>query len=82
MTAIAHGHLIFRQPSSTPERAAGRPPNLAERFAGKLRLWRRRIRDREALLRFTHRDMRDMGITPADISWEVSQPFWREAPRR
>jgi len=47
-----------------------------------LRLWRRRVRDREALQQLSYRDMRDIGATPADIAWEVSQPFWREPRQR
>jgi uncharacterized protein YjiS (DUF1127 family) len=47
-----------------------------------LRLWRRRIRDRQALRELSYRDMRDIGATPADIDWEMSQPFWREPRRR
>jgi uncharacterized protein YjiS (DUF1127 family) len=26
--------------------------------------------------------MRDIGATPSDIDWELSQPFWREPRRR
>lgn len=81
MSASVHGCLKFRQ-ASAPNSIAPRALSLVGHVAGTLRLWRRRMRDRAALRRLTYRDMRDMGITPADISWEVSQPFWREAPRR
>jgi uncharacterized protein YjiS (DUF1127 family) len=81
MSAITHGRVNFLHPSATPNPAAGRAKSLGQRIAGTFRLWRRRIRDRRALQQLTYRDMRDIGATPAEIDWEMSQPFWRE-PRR
>jgi uncharacterized protein YjiS (DUF1127 family) len=82
MTAISHPHLSFLHRSRKPGRASGAAIGLAQRIARTLRLWRRRMRDREALGQLTYRDMRDIGATPADIAWEVSQPFWREPRQR
>lgn len=42
-----------------------------------LRLWRRRARERAELARFTTRDLRDIGITPADAAYEIGKPVWR-----
>ena len=82
MTAISHERLSFRHRSREPNYVTGGAIGLAQRTARTLRLWRRRMRDREALLQLTFRDMRDIGATPADVAWEVSQPFWREPRQR
>ena len=82
MTAISHQHLSFLHQSREPNDVAGRATGLARRMTRTLRLWRRRVRDREALQQLSYRDMRDIGATPADIAWEVSQPFWREPRQR
>jgi uncharacterized protein YjiS (DUF1127 family) len=82
MNAITHGRLTFFHPSARPNHAAGRAVGLRQRITSTLRLWRRRVRDRQALRQLTYRDMRDIGATPADIEWEMSQPFWREPRRR
>ncbi|HKU98812.1 MAG TPA: DUF1127 domain-containing protein [Vineibacter sp.] len=42
-----------------------------------LRLWRRRARERAELARFSTRELRDIGITPADALHEISKPAWR-----
>jgi len=42
-------------------------------------LWRRRARDRRALRRMDDRDLRDLGITAADLHRELARPFWRDA---
>jgi uncharacterized protein YjiS (DUF1127 family) len=82
MTAISHGRLSFLHQSRKPSYVTGGAIGLAQRIARTLSLWRRRMRDREALQQLSYRDMRDIGATPADIAWEVSQPFWREPRQR
>lgn len=82
MTAVTHGGLSFLHPSPNSSRATDRVIGLNRRIARTLRRWRQRMREREALLQLSYRDMRDIGATPAEISWEASQPFWREARRR
>ncbi len=82
MSAITHGRLTFLHAPAKPDQTAGSTMGLGQRVSGALRLWRRRMRDREVLQRLTYRDMRDIGATPADIDWEMSQPFWREPRRR
>jgi uncharacterized protein YjiS (DUF1127 family) len=46
-------------------------------LAAQFRLWRRRIRERRALAEFTDRDLRDIGVTRADVQNELAKPFWR-----
>lgn len=40
--------------------------------------WRRRVRSRAELLRFTDRQLRDIGVTRADVQREHAKPFWRD----
>ena len=80
MTTISHQRLSFIHQSRGA--VTGEPVGLAQRITRTLRLWRRRMREREALQQLSHRDMRDIGATPADVAWEVSQPFWRETRQR
>jgi uncharacterized protein YjiS (DUF1127 family) len=50
---------------------------LHRRLLAKLRLWRERARARNALAQVDERSLRDAGISPAQASFEASQPFWR-----
>jgi uncharacterized protein YjiS (DUF1127 family) len=43
----------------------------------KLRLWRRRARERTELSRFTERELHDIGISPTDALREINKPVWR-----
>ena len=45
-------------------------------------LWRRRAHDREQILRFTERDLRDAGLTTGDIYRELATPFWKAGAGR
>jgi uncharacterized protein YjiS (DUF1127 family) len=82
MTAITHGALSFLHPSPKPNHVTGSAVGMRQRITRTLRLWRRRMRERDALQRLSDRDLRDIGATRADIAWEMSQPFWREPRRR
>jgi uncharacterized protein YjiS (DUF1127 family) len=55
-------------------RAAG----LVRRVWQTIRIWRRRAEERASLSRFSERDMRDVGLSPWDVQWEIAKPFWRE----
>ena len=44
---------------------------------GTLRLWRRRAIERSMLAHMSQRDIADMGMTEADIRYEMDKPFWR-----
>jgi uncharacterized protein YjiS (DUF1127 family) len=39
--------------------------------------WRRRLRDRRALVAMSDRSLRDIGLTRDDADWEARKPFWR-----
>lgn len=44
----------------------------------RLRLWRRRARDRRELLRLDTRLLRDIGVTADEARCEATKPFWRD----
>jgi uncharacterized protein YjiS (DUF1127 family) len=41
------------------------------------RLWRRRVSEREQILRFDQRELRDAGLTSGDVYRELATPFWK-----
>jgi uncharacterized protein YjiS (DUF1127 family) len=43
----------------------------------RLRRWRRRIRERAQLARLSARELRDLGVSPAQAAYEAGKPFWR-----
>jgi len=45
-----------------------------------LRDWRRRSAERNALARLDTRTLRDIGLDPGTVDYEIRQAFWR--PRR
>jgi uncharacterized protein YjiS (DUF1127 family) len=68
--------------SSLARRLAGAqlrraPESLAARIHGVLAAWRRRAQGRAQLAQFGERELRDIGLTPADAARECAKPFWR-----
>jgi uncharacterized protein YjiS (DUF1127 family) len=45
---------------------------------GAVREWWRRSRSRETLAQLSDRELRDVGLTRADVVRECGKPFWRE----
>ena len=39
--------------------------------------WRRRARERRELATLDSRTIRDLGLSPSDVQFEVNKPFWR-----
>jgi uncharacterized protein YjiS (DUF1127 family) len=39
--------------------------------------WRKRAKAREELSHLSERDARDIGLTAAQVEFEVSKPFWQ-----
>jgi uncharacterized protein YjiS (DUF1127 family) len=39
--------------------------------------WRRRAHDRDELARLDSRSIRDLGLSPGDVQFEINKPFWR-----
>ena len=57
-------------------RDAAPTETLAARVGRTLAAWRRRARSRTQLARFSARELRDIGLTPADAARECAKPFW------
>jgi uncharacterized protein YjiS (DUF1127 family) len=48
-----------------------------ERVVRWLVQWRRRRRELTELARLGERELRDIGVTPAEVAAELRKPFWR-----
>ena len=61
------------------DRAASRPAGASplSGILGTLRLWRQRTMERSMLAHTSQRDIADMGMTEADVRYEIDKPFWR-----
>lgn len=46
-------------------------------FVRTFATWRRRAQDRRELANLDHRTIRDIGLSPSEIQFESSKPFWR-----
>ena len=46
-------------------------------FGQLLASWRRRAHERRELANLDHRTIRDLGLSPGDIQFEINKPFWR-----
>lgn len=58
-------------------RSAASNGALLDRAIARLRLWQSRARSRQELAKLSPRDLRDIGLTPAQAGFEVDKPFWR-----
>ena len=72
MAAITHSSLTNSQPLAVRPWVRG--------LAATLRLWRRRVRERQMLANLTDRELADFGATTADVYRELATPFWRAQP--
>jgi uncharacterized protein YjiS (DUF1127 family) len=79
MAAITHPSLTNSQQLSVRPWLGGRQGPLA-RFAAMLRLWRRRVHERQVLASLSDRELADFGATSADVYRELATPFWRAPP--
>ncbi len=41
------------------------------------RTWRKRVRDRRELAAMSERQLNDMGMSWAEIAFEIEKPFWQ-----
>jgi len=52
--------------------------DAAQSFVATLRVWRRRLRERDQLSRMDERLLKDIGITRAEALRLSDKPFWKE----
>jgi uncharacterized protein YjiS (DUF1127 family) len=83
MAALVHQSLTNCQALSLHPRYPAAPrPGLLARWTETLNLWRRRAHERRELASFSHRDLRDIGVSSSDVWHEIRQPFWRSSLQR
>jgi uncharacterized protein YjiS (DUF1127 family) len=51
--------------------------DLFSRLADTFHLWRERYAMRRELAAWSDRDLHDIGLSSADVAYEVDKPFWR-----
>ena len=47
-------------------------------FSHILAAWRQRARERRELAQLDRRTIQDLGLSPGEVQFEASKPFWRE----
>ncbi|HUN42191.1 MAG TPA: DUF1127 domain-containing protein [Acetobacteraceae bacterium] len=70
---------LTRSPPIGLARGFAMPSGVAlfSRIGRTLRVWRRRMREREEMARLSDRELRDMRASHADVWRETNQWFWR-----
>ena len=53
-------------------------PTFFARIKATLRVWSERRAARRELARIDARSLRDVGIAPEQVAYEIAQPFWRD----
>jgi uncharacterized protein YjiS (DUF1127 family) len=74
--------LVRHEPAAAiPDRLVEAPPArwrlILGSIAATLRDWRRRSVERSELARLDARTLRDIGVDPGTVDYEMRQPFWR-----
>jgi uncharacterized protein YjiS (DUF1127 family) len=64
---------VFTHESMINHHGHGFFSQLAETF----HTWRERYAMRSELSRWSERDLHDIGVSSADVAYEVDKPFWR-----
>lgn len=52
-------------------------PSIAARLVDMLLDWNERARSRRQLAGLTEGELKDIGLSPSDVTIESSKPFWR-----
>ena len=75
MSSLAQ-RLVAARLRRDDRRDAAVTETVAARVGRTLAEWRRRARSRAQLARCSPRELRDIGLTPADAVRECAKPFW------
>jgi uncharacterized protein YjiS (DUF1127 family) len=81
MTSLTHLHPRASACSQAAVRRRTALDDLsdaAQSFIATLRVWRRRMRERDQLARLDDRMLSDIGLTRVDADYLANKPFWRE----
>ncbi len=54
-----------------------RQTGVVSRLLQLLLTWQERAHQRHALQQLSGRDLRDLGLSQADVTLEANKPFWR-----
>jgi len=73
MTTLTRSSLTDFQVPARPRTA----PSLLARIIATLRVWRRRVRERQRLAELTEYELHDFGASSGDRFQELAKPFWR-----
>jgi len=80
MAALVHRAVTKSQAIALPAAFGDLSrPSLAARLGETLRLWQRRMRERQELSHLNDRELRDMRASHADVWNETNQWFWRSS---
>ena len=60
-----------------PAQANAAPRQRFAAIRATLAMWRKRLAERALLARMDEREIRDLGISVADVVMEINKPFWR-----
>jgi uncharacterized protein YjiS (DUF1127 family) len=71
MISVAHEPAAARR-----RRDVGHGDGLVQRMRRALATWHRRTLSRTQLARLGERELRDIGVTPAEAARECAKPFW------
>jgi uncharacterized protein YjiS (DUF1127 family) len=52
-------------------------PSVFAQLAETLHAWHQRYAMRRELATWSERDLHDIGVSSADVAYEVDKPFWR-----
>jgi uncharacterized protein YjiS (DUF1127 family) len=72
MTSMTHDRLTTRRGTGCPE-----PRDLLIRLIDWLSAAMERSRQRRALESLSEEQLRDIGLSRADVAGETAKPFWR-----
>ena len=64
---------VFTHESMINHHGHGVFSQLAETF----HVWRERYAMRSELSKWSERDLHDIGVSSADVAYELDKPFWR-----
>ena len=75
MAVIASRPLTNCQSLGVPSTV--RSHGVGKRIVRMLRLWRARIRERQAFAQIDDFALRDLGVSRWEVERELAKPFWR-----